>query len=73
MLKPDQPIGFGEIKIKHLCKRINLHVGKIKNCYKKPYQDPKSFNSSIQLHKADSPTGDCERGFSLMNLIITLS
>lgn len=81
VLEPDQwpsdkPMGFGEAEMENLCKRFKLGVGAIKNSYRdfleNPKKIPKPLTALFNCTKLiPCSTADCERGFSLMNLIIT--
>lgn len=81
VLEPDtwpteKPAGFGEPEIEKLCRRFKLNIPKIKNSYRDFVENhttiPKHLTPLLNCTKLiPCSSADCERGFSLMNLIIT--
>lgn len=68
--------GFGEVEVENLCKRFKLNKAKIINCFRDYIEDssrvPRDLTPLLNCTKLiPCSSSECERGFSLMNQIIT--
>uniref|UniRef100_A0A6P7H088 E3 SUMO-protein ligase KIAA1586-like n=1 Tax=Diabrotica virgifera virgifera TaxID=50390 RepID=A0A6P7H088_DIAVI len=74
----DKSVRYGEEQIQNLCKRFKLNKAKITNCFRdyieanSPSRIPKDLIPLLNCTKLiPCSSSECERGFSLMNQIMT--
>ena len=74
---PTEPdIRYGEKEVRRLCARFNLDIQKTQTGIRDFIEDPTSIPDCLKrlrncIHTFPCSTAECERGFSLMNLIST--